>query len=135
VLLVSHDRAMLDAVPDRLVAIEDGLLRSYDGGWADLVRERDERQAAATAPVARPEPAKPRRAAPKPAKREPTELEKLELRISTVERRVAELEGKLAEDWANMDVLSAHRAARDELQALLARWEELFEQPEPGTVS
>ena len=30
-LLVSHDRAMLDAVPDRLVAIEDGVLRSYDG--------------------------------------------------------------------------------------------------------
>ena len=26
-----------------------------------------------------------------------------------------------------MDVLSSHRAARDELQALLAQWEELFE--------
>ena len=26
-----------------------------------------------------------------------------------------------------MDVLSAHRAARDELKALLARWELLFE--------
>jgi hypothetical protein len=25
-----------------------------------------------------------------------------------------------------MDVLSAHRAARDQLQELLARWEELF---------
>jgi ATP-binding cassette subfamily F protein 3 len=127
VLLVSHDRAMLDAVPDRLVAIEDGRLRSYHGGWADLVRERDERQAAAAAPVTQPEPAKPRRTATKPAKRRPTELEQLETRISTVERRVAELEGKLAEDWANMDVLSSHRAARDELQALLAQWEELFE--------
>jgi hypothetical protein len=27
-----------------------------------------------------------------------------------------------------MDVLTAHRAARDELTALLARWEVLFEQ-------
>jgi len=26
-----------------------------------------------------------------------------------------------------MDTLTAHRAARDELTALLARWEELFE--------
>jgi ATP-binding cassette subfamily F protein 3 len=127
ILLVSHDRAMLDAVPERLVAIEDGRLRSYDGGWADLVRERDEREAAAAAPATEPEPAKPRRAATKPAKQRPTELEQLETRISTVERRVAELEGKLAEDWANMDVLSSHRAARDELQALLAQWEELFE--------
>ena len=40
VLLVSHDRALLDAVPDRIVAFEDGALRSYDGGWADLERER-----------------------------------------------------------------------------------------------
>ena len=40
VLLVSHDRAVLDAVPDRIVAVEDKGLRSYDGGWADLVRER-----------------------------------------------------------------------------------------------
>ena len=39
--------------------------------------------------------------------------------IAALEARVAELEGKLAEDWANMDVLSAHRAARDELKALL----------------
>ena len=58
-LLVSHDRAMLDAVPDRLVAIEDGVLRSYDGGWADLVRERDEREAASV-PVAAPDPPKQR---------------------------------------------------------------------------
>ena len=35
VLIVSHDRALLDAVPDRIVAIEERALRSYDGGWAD----------------------------------------------------------------------------------------------------
>jgi hypothetical protein len=41
---------------------------------------------------------------------------------------VASLEEKLAADWANMDLLHAHRAARDELQAQLARWEELFDE-------
>ena len=40
---------------------------------------------------------------------------------------MAELEAKLAEDWANMDVLAAHRAARDELTTLLERWETLFD--------
>ena len=49
VLLVSHDRALLDAVPDRIVAFEDLELRSYDGGWADLERERSESAAAAAA--------------------------------------------------------------------------------------
>jgi ATP-binding cassette subfamily F protein 3 len=46
VLLVSHDRALLDAVGTRTVAIEDGSLRSYEGGWPEYVRVRDERRAA-----------------------------------------------------------------------------------------
>ena len=65
---------------------------------------------------------------PKPAKRAPSELERLEAEIAAAEARIAELERKLADDWTNMDVLSAHRAARDELVALLARWEVLFEE-------
>ena len=126
VLLVSHDRALLDAVPDRIVAFEDGDLRSYDGGWADLERER--------AVVVTQEPEPPKAARPpkpgqvRPARRAPSELERLEAEIAAAEARVAELERTLSDDWTNMDVLTAHRAARDELTALLARWEVLFEQ-------
>jgi ATP-binding cassette subfamily F protein 3 len=47
ILLVSHDRALLDAVGTRTVAIEEGALRSYVGGWPEYVRIRDERRAAA----------------------------------------------------------------------------------------
>ena len=45
VLLVSHDRALLDAVGTRTIAIEGGLLRSYEGGWAEFRRVREERRA------------------------------------------------------------------------------------------
>jgi ATP-binding cassette, subfamily F, member 3 len=45
-LLVSHDRALLDAVGTRTVAIEEGALHSYVGGWPEYVRIRDERRAA-----------------------------------------------------------------------------------------
>ena len=45
-LLVSHDRALLDAVGSRTIAIEDGVLRSYAGGWADYARVREARRAA-----------------------------------------------------------------------------------------
>jgi len=125
ILLVSHDRALLDAVPDRIVAFEDRSLRSYEGGWADLERERE----AASTPD-EPEPPGPERAPrvsrPRPARRTPTELELLERHIAGVEARIAELERKLADDWADMDVLGAHRAARDELVALLERWEVVF---------
>jgi ATP-binding cassette, subfamily F, member 3 len=44
-ILVSHDRALLDAVGTRTVAVEDRTLRSYTGGWPEYVRVRDERRA------------------------------------------------------------------------------------------
>jgi ATP-binding cassette subfamily F protein 3 len=44
VLLVSHDRALLDAVGTRTIAFEDGRLRSYEGGWAEYARVREERR-------------------------------------------------------------------------------------------
>src|SRR5690606_12334583 len=55
-LLVSHDRALLDAVGSRTIAVEDGTLRSYLGGWADYVahrREREEAEQAARAAAKR----------------------------------------------------------------------------------
>jgi ATP-binding cassette, subfamily F, member 3 len=45
ILLVSHDRALLDAVGTRTIAVEDGSLHSYVGGWPEYVRIRDERRA------------------------------------------------------------------------------------------
>jgi ATP-binding cassette subfamily F protein 3 len=124
VLLVSHDRALLDAVAQRTLAIEDGGLDSYSGGWADYVRERDER---ATLPGPA-KAAKPKRARPKPVEsRRPSELERIEAEIAAAEATVADLERQLAEDWTNVTTLAEHRQARDALQALLARWETLFE--------
>jgi ATP-binding cassette, subfamily F, member 3 len=46
VLLVSHDRALLDAVGTRTVAVEEGTLHSYVGGWPEYVRVREERRGA-----------------------------------------------------------------------------------------
>ena len=126
VLIVSHDRALLDAVPDRIVAIEDRTLRSYEGGWADLTRERDAREKPEALDKPRKDP-KPPLSRPRPKRTPSTELELIEASIAGVEARISELEGKLAEDWSDMDVLTAHRAARDELQGLIARWEVLFE--------
>jgi ATP-binding cassette subfamily F protein 3 len=121
VLLVSHDRAVLDAVPDRIVSVENLTLRSTDGGWADLVRTRE-----ATQPA--PEPATKR--TPKATRvrtpRRKSELDAVEQRIAELEARVADLEARLAENWTDMDILAAYTAGREELDGLLARWEVLF---------
>ncbi len=54
ILLVSHDRALLDAVGTRTIAVEEyGTLRSYTGGWPEYVRVRDERRAKMGRPGAR----------------------------------------------------------------------------------
>jgi ATP-binding cassette subfamily F protein 3 len=135
VLLVSHDRAVLDAVPDRIVAIEGGGLRSYVGGWADLVRERETAEVTPPAASQRSPSGPPARrsgAKSRPERRTPTELQRTEARITELEVEVAALEERLAVDWGDMDLLTAHRTARDELQRLLARWEELFEAAQPG---
>jgi len=127
VLLVSHDRALLDAIADRTLALEDGTIRSYEGGWAEYVATRDERAKAAEP---EPEPVKPKKAKPKaqaPRKPRPSELERLESDIASREAEIADLERQLADDWSNVDVVAAHRRARDDLQTLLTRWEQLFE--------
>src|SRR5437763_2829194 len=124
VLLVSHDRALLDSVAERTIAIEDRKLASYEGGWADFVRIREERRAAEDAPE--PKTRKEPKAKPRPAP-PPSELERIEAEISERETAVAELERRLAEDWNDVETLAAHRRARDELQTLLQRWETVFE--------
>jgi ATP-binding cassette subfamily F protein 3 len=132
VLLVSHDRALLDAIAERTLAIEDGELHAYDGGWAEMLRRREERAARRAAAARAEEQPVPRQAKPKPAPRprqaRPSELERIEVDIAAREAEVAELEAKLASDWSDVDVLAAHKRSREALQALLSRWEELFEQ-------
>ncbi|HEV3404904.1 MAG TPA: ABC-F family ATP-binding cassette domain-containing protein [Gaiellaceae bacterium] len=123
VLLVSHDRALLDAVAERTLAIEDGRLNSYPGGWAEYQRRRDPQPA--TPPE--PRPGKPPK--PKPAHKPqgPTQLQRVEAQVAAAEAKVAGLETRLAGDWGDVDLLAEHRRARAELQSLLERWEELFE--------
>jgi len=125
ILLVSHDRALLDAVAERMLAIEDRRVVSYPGGWADYV-------VAQQAADVEPEPAPPpKKTKPRPRKERPpapSALELVEREVARAEERLAGLERELAADWSDTALLSAHRAAREDLEALLARWESLFEE-------
>jgi ATP-binding cassette subfamily F protein 3 len=123
-LLVSHDRALIDAVAERTLAIEEGTIRAYDGGWAEYVQRRAERERAEPPP----EPEKrPRPQQARPAKKLPSPLTDIERQIEDQEGLIAALEAELAEDWGNADKVRAHREARDELQTLFSRWERLVD--------
>jgi ATP-binding cassette subfamily F protein 3 len=131
-LLISHDRALLDAVGSRTVAVEEGTLRSYMGGWPEYLRVRDERaEAERAAKRAKPAAAKAARS-PKPAgpsKNRQRHAAELEQAIEAAEAELARLEHELADPSVWNDPRSAakstarHDDAKKALQALYERWE------------
>lgn len=130
-LLISHDRALLDAVGSRTIAVEEGTLRSYVGGWPEYVRVREERQEAERQ-AKRAKPPAPRKAAPQPAgpsKNAKQQAQRLEAEIEAAEATLRALEEELADPSAWNDPRSAekstrrHAEAKRQLEALYARWE------------
>ena len=111
-LLISHDRALLDAVGTRTIAIEDQTLHSYVGGWPEYVRVREERaelerEAKRAKPPAAPKPKQPVPATPKPTKAQEKQARQLEAEIEAAETELARLEEELADPAAWNDPRSA----------------------------
>ena len=141
-LIVSHDRALLDAVGTRTVALEGGRLRSYLGGWPEYIRMREARareKVAKPAPLSRPRSgAVASRATPakatQPCGQQPTtipphEQQRLEREIEAAEAALSALEDELADPaaWSSPEasVRSAarHERAKQAVEELYGRWE------------
>jgi ATP-binding cassette, subfamily F, member 3 len=138
VLLVSHDRALLDAVGTRTIAFEDGRLHSYEGGWAEYARVREERrelQASATAADKQE-----RRAAVKPtgnggartdgpSKNQLRRIVDLERDVEHKEAALRRLEDELADPtmWSSPTRTERntkrHAAAKKAVEEAYAAWE------------
>jgi ATP-binding cassette subfamily F protein 3 len=137
VLLVSHDRALLDAVGKRTVAIEERTLHSYLGGWPEYVRAREERARVAAAakgarPAAKPaRPARPSRAAATKPTAGAREQQRLEREIEAAEASLRALEEELSDPaaWStpqrSADATARHAEAKRAVDELYERWERL----------
>jgi ATP-binding cassette subfamily F protein 3 len=121
-LLVTHDRALLDAVGTRTIAVEDYTLHSYVGGWPEYARIREERKALGLPPseppppitaatgngagdARRPDGMAVQRSAPKPkgpSKNRVREQERLERAVEEAEAAFARVEEELSDPacWA-----------------------------------
>jgi ATP-binding cassette subfamily F protein 3 len=135
-LLVSHDRALLDAVGTRTVAIEEATLHSYLGGWPEYVRAREERaRAAAAAKAAKPARAKAARPSRGREGAKPTgsarEQQRLEREIEAAEASLRTLEEELSDPGAwstpqrSADATARHEQAKRAVDELYERWERL----------
>ena len=156
-LLVTHDRALLEAVGTRTVALEHRRLRSYLGGWVEYARIREERRAAGEDPAgplpdapkakakAKPKPKPEPKAAPavattngtpKPSKNAARQTTKLEKAIEDAEAALATLEEELAapEAWATQyesaKNTARHTAAKRAVEDAYAALEEHLEKIE-----
>jgi ATP-binding cassette subfamily F protein 3 len=123
-LLVSHDRALLDAVGSRTVELYGQDLHSYVGGWPEYLRVRAER-AVAPPPEKRPAREKPRAAAPKPkAARngDAAGARRLEEQIEAAEAALAAVEDELADAaaWATSEASARSTARHEEAKQLVA---------------
>ena len=126
VLLISHDRALLEAVGSRTVVIEDGRLVSHAGGWAEYRSEVEASRAAESVPSASKR--MPRRSSG-PSKNKRAELARLEREVEQAETAFKRLEDELADPshWSDpkrsAKATERHAEARAQLDQLVARWE------------
>ncbi len=141
-LLVSHDRALLDAIGTRTIALEDHGLHSYVGGWPEYVRVRAERARApatpkpATRKPAAAKPAGPTKPASVPKKRNPPKAKPgangqrgLESQIEAAEATLKAVEAELADPaaWSTPQATARsaarHEQAKRAVAELYDRWE------------
>jgi ATP-binding cassette subfamily F protein 3 len=135
ILLVSHDRALLEAVGTRTLVCEDGELTSYGSGWAEYQRRHDEREEEAAAGGngsgngKRPAAGKRRGGSRKPAQQAARKAAKLEERIAKAEAELAALEEELSDPaaWSSPGraerANERHAAGKAAVEALYAEWE------------
>jgi ATP-binding cassette subfamily F protein 3 len=133
-LLVSHDRALLDAVGSRTVELEGQTLHSYAGGWPEYVRVRAERAAKPAAGGGKrgaATPTAPKRAAapssrpapnPKGARRLEEQIQAAEATLATVEDELAD-PGAWATPEASARSSTRHEQAKQRVAELYARYE------------
>lgn len=129
ILLVSHDRALIDAVADETLSVEQGTLVRRDGDYNDFI--------AATAggvhtktvkKVATAAAAPKKRNAPKTTP-EQKRVREIEAEIAAKEQTIAALEAELEDASVRADhqlfiqTAKAHSQRREELKALMKDWE------------
>jgi ATP-binding cassette subfamily F protein 3 len=129
-LLISHDRALLEAVGTRTFAFEDAGLRDYPGGWAEYrTAHRVEDEPAPEPKQVDPTRGREARKRRADARAATADTKKLEREIEEAESALRELEEELADPglWADGRAAAKssrrHDEAKQRVEELYARWE------------
>ncbi|HET7590595.1 MAG TPA: ATP-binding cassette domain-containing protein, partial [Solirubrobacterales bacterium] len=133
VILVSHDRALLEAVGARTLVCDGGELHSHPSGWAAYQRRREEDEEAAAAAAAaakRSGKGGKRRRPGAAAKSAARKASRLAEKIEAAEAELRQVEEELADPAAWSTPAKSeragerHEAAKRRLAELYEQWEE-----------
>ncbi len=133
VILVSHDRALLEAVGSRTIVCEDGELRSHPSGWAEYQRRRDEDAEAATASAAAAKRSSKDGKRQRPAlvaQRAARKASRLAEKVEAAEAELRDVEDELSDPatWSTPErserAGERHEAAKRKVAELYEEWEE-----------
>ena len=137
ILLVSHDRYLIDALATQVWLLENGRLHVYQGDYSAYLAQREkENQEAAESPVEKRTPAQKReeereRARQREARQRAQRIAQLEEEIASLEARLAEL-GRGITLASNAQILDRVRAlgveyeqVEAELNRRMAEWTEV----------
>ena len=140
ILLVSHDRYLVDALATHVWMLRDGQLHAYEGGYAAYLKAREREKTAeaegkeATGAPRVPdwrERARAERRARRAQEKRAEQTAELEKQIEELEARLIALEAELAvasqaREVAKVEELGlAYQQAQAQLQQLLDTWAEL----------
>jgi len=153
-LMISHDRAFIDAVANKVAHVENGTLTMYPGNYAYYERKREQERAAA--PPDNGNGAGAKTGSKKEARREAARrredlgreiaplrerLEAVESQIAVLERELSRFEAVLADPATFADREKSREASRGAAEArrrneeLMREWETLSEKIEAISLS
>jgi len=133
-LLVSHDRSLIDSLADRVLVFEKGCLASYTGNYSDYKDRQAQQREAVNSKEGKPEAVTDQQLYRQQQKemqrmlaRLQREKEQAEAELAGLEKRISEVERDLADPELFADPAAAARLGKT-YEELMEQYEQVFEQ-------
>ena len=131
ILVVSHDRFLLDKLAESIFEVRDGQVLRYTGNWSDWQAKRREEEAPAKAEKPKAAAERPRERKLKFSYKEQLEFETIDGELAELERQVAECveaQGRCGSDYVKLQELQVKQAELEaKLEEKTERWVYLTE--------
>ena len=131
ILVVSHDRFLLDKLAESIFEVRDGQVLRYTGNWSDWQAQRREEEAPVKAEKPKAAAERPRERKLKFSYKEQLEFETIDGELAELERQVAECveaQGRCGSDYVKLQELQVKQAELEaKLEEKTERWVYLTE--------